>query len=740
MKIGYRIPRLHSLALLLALPFLVQATTPSRVTTHLDKRLAPIAAAAAVHVESSWRETALARQARHLNSPLEARWNAAGQVQVYLHYDPATAAPDREQLEALGVTQIVYSPRLGVVQAWVPAGQLAAVAELPGVRRVGLPRYALPKRSLALGPRTYTGSVDTQGDTILGAAAFRAATGVTGQGVTVGVISSGDDHISDSQKTGDLPANIWDDPKDKGGSGGFSPASSGDEGTAMMEVVYDLAPGVDRLGFCGPATTVDFVTCLDDFKSNISANVIVDDLGFLGGAMFSEDTLDTGVADFASANPSVQLVAAAGNDGAAFWEGDWNPMPLSTTVNRVSYTQAQNFSTTGGQNPILLIENVPTGDTIGYVVEWADLWDDTSSTNDPNDYDVVVFDNPNSDSSGGTGHRAVACNQGINIGPNPQLTPPATLCNQTNSQDLTTPGPQPVQGSQWTATQSAYYLEVFLPHGAPSSHLKIIVFDNQSHPVAVSPTTPGSIFGHAALPFPSEITVGAVSSGDLSLEGYSSTGPVSMGTGGSPLTSVMKPDFVGPDCVSVTGAGGFGSPFCGTSAAAPHIAGLVALLMSGYPGQSPYTLLQTSATPQGSPVPNGQFGYGLPNMQTLLTDKDFPNATANITSPPAGTTINLGKAANFAGNCIDLNTGAGTISYDWNFGASGVADVAAPAANVTFNKPGSFTVTLTCTDSLSTFHSSVSVTVPAPASSGGSTDLLSLLALGLALLRRRRAD
>ena len=745
MKMSYRIPRLPLLALLLALPFLVQAATPSRASAHLDKRLAPIAAAAEGHTENSWRDTALARQAGHLNSPLEARWNAAGQVQVYLHYDPTSAAPDREQLEALGVTQIVYSPRLGVVQAWVPAAQLTAVAELPGVRRMGLPRYALPKRSPVLGPRTYTGSVDTQGDTILQAAAFRAATGVTGQGITVGVISSGDDHISDSQKTGDLPANIWDDPKDKGGSGGFSPASSGDEGTAMMEIVYDLAPGVDRLGFCGPATTVDFVNCLDDFKSNISANVIVDDLGFPGGAMFSEDTLATGVADFASANPSVRLVTSAGNDGTAFWGGDWTPMPLSTTVNGVPYAQAQNFNTTGGKTPYLRIDPVPSGDTLGFVVEWADTWDDTSMTPDPNDYDVVVFDNPNSDGSNtGPGHEAVACNQGINSSNQPTpagtSTRPNGPCNQNNKDNpLNTPGPTPVQGSQWTATQSTtYFLEVFFKNGTPSNHLKILVFDNQSHAVSVFPTTPGSIYGHSALPYPSEITVGAVFSGDQSLEPFSSTGPVTMGTGGSPLTGVMKPDFVAPDCVSVTGAGGFASPFCGTSAAAPHIAGLVALLMSGYPGQSPYTLLQTSALPMGSPVPNGQFGYGLPNMQTLLTNKDFPNATADITTPPATTTINLGKAANFAGNCIDLNAGAGTISYDWNFGASGVADVHAPTANVKFNKPGSFTVTLTCTDSLSSFNSSVSVSVPAPASSGGSTNLLSLLALGLALLRRRR--
>lgn len=600
-------------ALLLApllLPFAqAQAAVPGQSSDRLDQRLVPIASAAAQHVDTELRDAALLRQQEHQSSPFAARWNTAGQVQVYLHYDPTQAAPDREQLAALGVTDMVISPKLGVIQAWVPASQLEAVAALPGVARVGLPRYALPTRAPTVGPRPATGSVTTQGDTLLGAAAFRKSTGVTGQGVTVGVISDGDQHIADSQKSGNLPGNIWNDPKDAGGGGGFSPASTGDEGTAMMEIVYDIAPGVSRLGFCGPQTTVDFVTCLDDFESNISANVIVDDLGFPGGAMFSRDNFTSAVASFASANPTVRLVTAAGNDGTGFWEGQWSPLTVSTTVNGVSYDKAQAFLNSHHVAKPFLRLVVPPGDTVGYIVEWADPWDDAATANDPNDYDVVVFDNPNGNPTG-----AVACNQGINIGP----ANGASKCNQSNTKPKTTPGPTPIQGSEWRATQTDYYLEVFFRHGTPSKRIKIMVFDQVGRQVLVEPSTDGSIGGQSALAYPSEITAGAVNAGDLSLESYSSTGPVEMGTTGHAQSSVMKPDFVAPDCVDVTGAGGFETPFCGTSAAAPHIAGLVALLMSGYPGQSPYTLLKDSATPKGGATPNGQFGYGLPNMQTLL--------------------------------------------------------------------------------------------------------------------------
>ena len=50
---------------------------------------------------------------------------------------------------------------------------------------------------------------------------------------------------------------------------------------------------------------------------------------------------------------------------------------------------------------------------------------------------------------------------------------------------------------------------------------------------------------------------------------------------------LQKPDFTAADGVSVTGVGGFPSPFFGTSAAAPHAAAIAALLKSARPGITP---------------------------------------------------------------------------------------------------------------------------------------------------------
>ena len=366
MKTMQKLPGLMTLCTCLLLIGSVQAATPSTAPSRLDKHLAPIAEAAERHVEASLMNRALLRQSTTGNSPFEARWNALGQVQVYLHYDPKEMSPDIQALQNLGATDIKPSPPLSVIQAWIPATALNAAANLPGIARVSLPRYGFTKRAPVAKSVTYSGPVTTEGDQILGAANFRSSTGISGQGIAVGVISDGDDHTAGDQKTGDLPPSIWNDPNDSNGV--FFPKSSGDEGTAMMEIVYDLAPGMKQLGFCGPQTTVDFLTCLDDFAKDISANVIVDDLGF-PDAMFSTDRFTQAIQAFSQAHPNIRLVAATGNDGSGFWQGSWTPAPGSaTTVNTVAYANAQNFTPSGTPAPYLLITGSQLNDILDYKI------------------------------------------------------------------------------------------------------------------------------------------------------------------------------------------------------------------------------------------------------------------------------------------------------------------------------------------------------------------------------------
>ncbi len=119
--------------------------------------------------------------------------------------------------------------------------------------------------------------------------------------------------------------------------------------------------------------------------------------------------------------------------------------------------------------------------------------------------------------------------------------------------------------------------------------------------------TPGNIYGHPAAanafsvaaapaqppngPFPGFFNAANHT------ETFSSDGPrrFFFNANSTPITSGnvlfatnggllrQKPDITAADGVSVTGVGGFGSPFLGTSASAPHAGAIAALLKAGAP-------------------------------------------------------------------------------------------------------------------------------------------------------------
>ncbi len=102
------------------------------------------------------------------------------------------------------------------------------------------------------------------------------------------------------------------------------------------------------------------------------------------------------------------------------------------------------------------------------------------------------------------------------------------------------------------------------------------------------------------------------------LEPYSSRGPATIM---QPLAATrQKPDCSGVDGVRVTGAGSFSTEFWGTSAAAPHAAGIAALVWSGRQdatGAEVRSALLGTADDLGAAGTDTEYGAGRVNATAM---------------------------------------------------------------------------------------------------------------------------
>ena len=152
-------------------------------------------------------------------------------------------------------------------------------------------------------------------------------------------------------------------------------------------------------------------------------------------------------------------------------------------------------------------------------------------------------------------------------------------------------------------------------------------------------TSRGSIGNPAESASPGMLTVGAAAweSANKAIRYYSSRGPTPDGR--------VKPDLIGADCGDTAVRD---SPFCGTSQAAPHVAGLAALIRQRFPEYSPdqvVTYLKEHADRHANP--NNTWGHGFiklpPPASSEPTPLTVPTAVPTTvpvaTRPPVPTAI-----------------------------------------------------------------------------------------------------
>jgi hypothetical protein len=385
----------------------------------------------------------------------------------------------------------------------------------------------------------------SEGDAAHRAVEARSAYGVDGTGVTIGVLSDGVDSLVALQASGDLPAGVTVIERDMMLQGG-----SGSEGTAMLEILTDLAPGADLMF----ATAFECQAC---FAANIlelraqGADVIVDDVAYFGEAMFQDDdvaaAVDTVVADgalyFSSAGNSGNL-----NDGTSgVWEGDF--VDSGETMNGDA---AHDFG--GGDH----LNEITVDSPSFFTLHWADPLGGSG-----NDYDLYLTNKP--------GNMIVAVATDVQDGDDDpyELIPSIGFNDERRN------------------------LVITRASGAAGRYLHLSANRGQLAMATTGQTGQHAgargALGVAAVDVDAAAGAGGSFAGTESVETYSSDGPrrVFYEADGTPITpgdfsatggeSRAKPDLAAADCVS-TATPGFAT-FCGTSAAAPHAAAIAALLL-----------------------------------------------------------------------------------------------------------------------------------------------------------------
>jgi PKD repeat protein len=555
----------------------------------------------------------------------------SGKTKVYVYVQVVPPAPTAAiDPYAVEVTDRDEEAHLAV--AWVETDRLDDLAAQPEVGSVEIV-YPPVVYSIAA-PRV--GSVECEADAILKTEQLREKTGYAGAGMKVGILSDSADQWQEAAAKGDLPVGVHI----------LADYNGDDEGTAMLEIVHDLAPEAELYFHTAYPNSVTFTTGITAL-ADAGCQVICDDIGWLTEPFFEDGYVASHVRNLLKTRDLI-YVSAGGNDaGGIHYQGAFQNDGYGW------------HSFAGGRNLLFTQINPGSGgqsNSFMIILQWDDVWGKSS-----NDYDLYLV------GEDGNGYYEIM--------------------NSSKVQDGDDKPMEIIEGTYSGSTVSQVYLAVEAENGAAPRNLEIFIFSGGkfNDPVASDEDT---IFGHPAVP--DVVCVGAIDASDPgndTIEPFSSRGRVTIT---NPAPEVRdKPDICGIDGVRVTGAGGFPSTFFGTSAAAPTIAGVTALIWGLDPKQSADEIkdaLYAGAVDLGESGWDPVFGYGRADAMAVAVQ---PELSANFNASP------LSGPAPLSVRFTDLSTGPVT-AWQWDFGDGAASAEQNPAHNYTAE--GLYTVSLMVSD------------------------------------------
>ena len=559
--------------------------------------------------------------------------------------DPEVLAAD---LEALGLEGAAVFGRM--VSGSLPIPAIPVLETLDSLQFARL-AYAMAN----------AGAVTSQGDAVIRADIARNTFGVDGTGVMVGVLSNTFNCLGGAPAgvaSGDLPAIAVLEEGPCGGQGLLSLLP--DEGRALAEIVHDVAPGAAIAFHTADGGQANLAQGIVEL-ANAGAKVITDDIIYFAEPMFQDGVVAQAV-DQVKAR-GVSYFSAAQNDGRRSYESPFRPSGLGFFF-QGQFRETHDFDPGPGIDDCQQI-TVPVGEGLSLVFQWDQPFASATigGAGSQSDMDILLTN--------------AACTEFFNN----------DRGGQGGENNL---GNDPVEVVQFSneGPATTFGLVIIRFDGPAPGLMKTVLLDrSRAAQITINEfdTRSGTAYGHSnaqgglgvGAAFYRETPAFGTTPPVPRIQAFSSAGgvPILFDTAGNRLSVSQlrqQPALVAPDGINTTFLGpidveGDGFPnFFGTSAAAPHAAGVAALLKSQNPAASPddiYAVLKATAIDMDDPdIPGFQTGFDFRTGFGLIRADVAFGAPPHFEAEPARPQFNCRSAARcripvscnlaqIAGNC-----------------------------------------------------------------------------------------
>ncbi|HVW62805.1 MAG TPA: S8 family serine peptidase [Puia sp.] len=460
---------------------------------------------------------------------------------------------------------------------------LMPITALPQLESASTIRFAKPAykplhvnqsvNNFGYAPKPKPGApVGDQGDTAQRSTVARKKYKVDGSGVMVGIMSDSYNNLGGAAKgvtAGELPGagnpfgykkpvRVLED-LDAGGT---------DEGRAMAEIIHDVAPGAELAFHTANNGQADFAQGIIQL-ADAGCDVITDDIIYYAEPYFQDGIIAQAVDQVKSRG--VTYFSAAGNSSIRSYESEYRPTAVEPLG--PGNGTAHNFSGPGTPERYFQPIYIPPGGVIISSFQWDQSSFSASGAGCQTDFDIYLLNSNLQVVAGGA------------------------------SDNILSGDPMELFGYFNNTNNPTFYLLIVKFAGPDVSRLKYILYNDAlfyltTNPIPgiLSPTLVGHAKAEGAIATAASFYLQTPAYGVDTpvVEGFSSEGGVAnyYDIAGNRIAPLIrhKPDITAPDGANTSFFDPFGNGdmsqdkdtlpnFFGTSAAAPHAAGVAALMI-----------------------------------------------------------------------------------------------------------------------------------------------------------------